>query len=208
MLPPRAILPFLAATAIACGERERGPALQPDDPLPSAPAAESARHSVTIHEPTKLTSIETHETDATGRALRVSCVTCHTLRGPSPLPTQTSSLQQFHNGLTLEHGALACASCHDPAHPQSLRLADATALPMLSVMRLCSQCHGPQRRDYDHGAHGGMNGYWDLTRGPRLRNNCVDCHDPHAPKFAGAYPVLPPRDRLLDAPHTPEPSHD
>jgi hypothetical protein len=65
------------------------------------------------------------------------------------------------------------------------------------VMKLCAQCHGPQFRDYQHGAHGGMNGYWDLSRGGRSRNNCIDCHDPHAPAYVGAIPAPRPRDRFL-----------
>jgi hypothetical protein len=64
-------------------------------------------------------------------------------------------------------------------------------------MALCAQCHGTQKRDYDHGAHGGMRGYWDLKRGPRERNHCVSCHDPHAPKFGTFMPVHPPKDRFL-----------
>jgi len=64
------------------------------------------------------------------------------------------------------------------------------------VMTLCSQCHGPQRRDYNMGLHGGMNGYWDLTKGGRTRNTCINCHDPHAPAFPLVMPVLPPKDRI------------
>ena len=66
-------------------------------------------------------------------------------------------------------------------------------LPMTEVVTLCAQCHGPQYRDFKAGAHGGMTGYWDLSRGDRTRNNCVSCHDPHSPKYAGGHPVMPPR---------------
>ena len=55
---------------------------------------------------------------------------------------------------------------------------------------------GPQRRDYDHGAHGGMQGYWDLRRGPRTRNHCVECHDVHSPAFGAFRPMPAPRDRF------------
>ena len=50
-----------------------------------------------------------------------------------------------------------------------------------------------------------MNGYWDLGRGPRIRNTCVNCHDAHVPTYQGALPMPPPRDRFLAAP---EASHD
>jgi formate-dependent nitrite reductase cytochrome c552 subunit len=71
----------------------------------------------------------------------------------------------------------------------------------VEAMRLCAQCHGPQYRDYKRGSHGGMTGHWDLSRGERTRNNCVDCHDPHAPAYPGTTPVLPPRDRYLRGAH-------
>ncbi len=66
---------------------------------------------------------------------------------------------------------------------------------MNEALELCSQCHGPQRTSYDHNAHGGLNGYWDLSRGPRIKNHCVDCHDPHLPAIQQVVPVLPPIDR-------------
>ena len=66
-------------------------------------------------------------------------------------------------------------------------------------MTLCAQCHGPQFRDYQHGAHGGMTGYWDLTKGGRMRNNCIDCHDPHAPKYPTVTPGPRPERPLPDA---------
>jgi hypothetical protein len=63
-------------------------------------------------------------------------------------------------------------------------------------MTLCAQCHGPQFRDYQHGAHGGMSGFWDLSKGGRTRNNCIDCHDPHAPKYPTVTPARGPNDRF------------
>jgi formate-dependent nitrite reductase cytochrome c552 subunit len=62
-------------------------------------------------------------------------------------------------------------------------------------MQLCAQCHGPQYRDYRHGAHGGMAGHWDLAKGGRVRNNCIDCHDPHSPKYPTVRPAGGPLDR-------------
>jgi hypothetical protein len=78
-----------------------------------------------------------------------------------------------------------------------LRLADGRSLPYSDVMSLCAQCHGPQFRDYQHGAHGGMTGYWDLSKGGRTRNSCIDCHDPHAPKYPTVTPARGPNDRFL-----------
>jgi formate-dependent nitrite reductase cytochrome c552 subunit len=164
-------------------------------PAPSAPA-----FPVQIHIPAKLTSVEVARGGA--QSVRVACVTCHSLRPVKPLPASASELKEFHVGLTLQHGTLGCASCHAPAAPaERLRLADGREIQMVEALSLCSQCHGTQRRSYDHGAHGGMQGHWDLSRGARERNTCVDCHDPHAPKFVGGSPVHPPRDRFFGGPH-------
>ncbi len=113
------------------------------------------------------------------------------------MPDSAAGIGGPHAGLEVKHGDLACASCHAPTSRSHLRLADGREIPLRDAMALCAQCHGTQKRDYDHGAHGGMRGYWDLTRGPRERNHCVSCHDPHAPKFGTFMPVHPPKDRFL-----------
>ncbi len=179
------------------------PALEPErlQPPPGAP-----RFAATVRAPEKLTSIEatsdTLSPDPNAQNLRVACVTCHSVREIRRVPQRAADLKEFHVGLVFAHGALECASCHAEGQPPGLHLADGEPLPMSEALRLCAQCHGPQWRDFQHGAHGGMRGHWDLSRGPRERNHCVDCHDPHSPGFVGGQPVLPPRDRFLPAPET------
>lgn len=174
-----------AALAVACGDPPR--ALRPPPGEPTG--------VVTIHVPERLTSVATGEVDALGRPERVACVTCHSLRTPEALPASMAELEEFHRGLELAHGELTCGACHVVGDQSTLRLADGATIPMRDAIRLCAQCHGPQWRDYQHGAHGGMTGYWDLSAGDRVRNHCVDCHDPHVPAFQPSRPVLPPRDR-------------
>jgi formate-dependent nitrite reductase cytochrome c552 subunit len=192
---PRAVLVLAASSALlwlGCGRQEY--------PRPLQPAPGSKTQPVTIHQPERLTRVPTGELDANGKPLQVACATCHSLRAPGALPKKPEDLDEFHTGLRFAHGTLQCASCHQQGQYDALRLADGRAVPMADAMTLCAQCHGTQFRSYTRGAHGGMNGYWDLSRGPRERNNCVDCHDPHTPKFQGAKPVLKPRDRLLSPP--------
>lgn len=176
------------AALAACGR---------DQPQRLRPPPGAATGSVVIHQPARLTSIATGESDALGRPERVACVTCHTLRTPAQLPTTVDELDEFHQGLRFAHGELSCASCHVAGDQRSLRLADGSAVDMRDAMTLCRQCHGPQFRDYEHGSHGGMTGHWDLSAGDRMRNHCVDCHDPHVPAFQPTLPVLPPRDHGL-----------
>lgn len=136
--------------------------------------------------------------DPQGRGQDVACSTCHSVR-PANLANKTpADLDQFHQKMEFAHGKLSCYSCHNPDDADTLRLADATPVTYPDVMTLCAQCHGPQARDFEHGAHGGMNGHWDLRRGNRTRNNCIDCHDPHVPKFPSMRPTFKPRDRFLN----------
>jgi formate-dependent nitrite reductase cytochrome c552 subunit len=140
------------------------------------------------------------QVDPQGRVGSIACSTCHSVREPNLANRTPADLDQFHQHMQMAHGNLACYACHHPQDADSLRLADATTVSYTDTMTLCAQCHGTQARDYEHGAHGGMNGYWDLSRGPRTRNHCIDCHDPHVPKFPAMKPTFKPRDRFLTPP--------
>jgi hypothetical protein len=173
-----------------------GLACDRDQPPQFAPAPGTPVWAETIHRPAKLSSVEAGIPDPAGRPARLGCATCHALRPSRPLPASAADLREFHAGLVFAHGELRCTSCHVEGRHDLVHLSDGTRLPLTEVVRLCGQCHGPQHRDYRHGAHGGMNGYWDLSRGPRLRNSCVDCHDPHSPRWSSVRPALPPQDRF------------
>ncbi|TNE89022.1 MAG: hypothetical protein EP330_12540 [Deltaproteobacteria bacterium] len=168
--------------------REFGPEVSDDAPM----------HRVEIHHPTTLGVADTPVTDAAGRPIGVACETCH---GPTPDLSWAASPERpesFHEAVDLRHGTLNCNTCHDSEDRTQLHLADGALLDIEDAMTLCAQCHGVQFRDYRRGSHGGMNGYWDLRRGPRDRNHCVDCHAPHTPAYEPVLPVHPPRDRYLE----------
>jgi hypothetical protein len=134
---------------------------------------------------------------AGGAATKLACATCHSMKRPDPTQRGGAGLRKFHQGLKVAHGNLTCLSCHHPDDYNTLRLADGRHVPFERVMELCAQCHGPQARDYAHGAHGGMSGYWDRTRGTQVRNQCTHCHAPHAPAYPSMQPTFKPRDRFL-----------
>lgn len=166
---------------------------------------DATKHAVKIR-PGPSTPQVTLQATGPGGAHEVSakCSSCHSTRPADISNKQPSDLDEFHQGLAFSHNSLSCLSCHNPQDYNTLRLADGTPVAYENVMKLCAQCHGPQTRDYEHGAHGGMTGYWDLSRGPRQRNNCVDCHHPHTPEFPKMKPTFKPRDRFLND----VPSHD
>ena len=126
----------------------------------------------------------------------VSCATCHATRKPNFDNKTVTDLNEFHNDLPFSHGTISCLSCHNSEDYSALKLADGSRVEFSDVMTLCAQCHGPQMRDYQHGAHGGMNGHWDLSRGPQMKNNCIDCHDPHAPSYPKMIVGFKPKDRF------------
>lgn len=157
-------------------------------------AADAGRHPVVVHTSNELGLLDTDRTDPRGVPLRVACPTCH-----APLAAAGTRAGSPHDEVQVHHGELTCGACHAPDQ-DGLHLADGARFPFREVRRLCTQCHSMQTRDYLRGAHGGMTGYWDLRRGPRQRNDCVDCHLPHAPASGQWTPVMPPRDRFLGAP--------
>ncbi len=168
------------------------------EPLEAESLQKLRGHEVTIRKPAGPPRVELGVVDAHGNQVTAACSTCHATRPPNVNNRTTASLNEFHQNVTVSHGSVSCLSCHNPGDYDTLHLADGRTVEFTNVMTLCAQCHGPQTRDYQHGAHGGMTGHWDLSRGPRMRNNCVDCHDPHSPGFPAMKPTFKPRDRFLE----------
>lgn len=158
----------------------------------------SKNFNVVARKPTGPPRVFTGLKDVHGNPVTVACSTCHSTRPPNHANKTLSDLNEFHGSLSIHHGSLSCLSCHNSNDYDSLKLADGSRVEFTDVMTLCAQCHGPQMRDFEHGVHGGMNGYWDLNQGPQTRNNCVDCHQPHVPRFPKMLPDFKPRDRFLE----------
>lgn len=162
----------------------------------TTPRTTEVRHAVEIRKPAGPPVFHTGIKDANGKSKTMTCAECHVTRQPNPENRLGRTMAFFHQDLKGTHGNLSCVACHNPTDGNAtLRLADGTALPYPEVMQLCAQCHGPQYRDYQHGAHGGMTGYWDLSKGGRTRANCIDCHNPHTPKYQPVQPAKGPNDR-------------
>lgn len=189
-----------------CGKMSPAPQ-RPQDTSQRGPlSAESedetfVQHTTTIRTPPPVVGavfrVSVAAAHSTSHEGQLKCAACHSLRPSKPENAKAGHLDEFHQGLWVAHGQLSCISCHNPGDSySSLRLADGQAIPFAESIVLCAQCHGPQYRDYERGAHGGMTGYWDLKRGGRVRNHCQHCHDPHAPNYPKFNPAPPPRDRF------------
>tara|TARA_R110002072_G_scaffold302710_2_gene487576 strand:- start:71719 stop:72456 length:738 start_codon:yes stop_codon:yes gene_type:complete len=162
----------------------------------------TSNFAIEIRKPPGPPRVGTGLKNVDGTEVTVACSTCHTTRVPNHHNKTVKELDEFHGGMAFSHGTVSCLSCHNERDYDTLRLADGSRVEFPDVMKLCAQCHGPQMKAYEHGAHGGMNGYWDLTRGPQTKNNCIDCHDPHAPQFPKMRPTFKPKDRFLEQPRT------
>ncbi|MFO1529457.1 MAG: cytochrome c3 family protein [Kiritimatiellia bacterium] len=186
LLPAAALCALLASS---CGEAGR--------PLPSRCPGVQARRPLHHHDPQSLPWPRGDRGHQRNRRHHLGAVR-HLPRhlDTHPLAAAAADLDLFHQGLAIAHGGLTCLSCHDASNYDQFKLASGLSANH-DTPTLCAQCHGPQMRDYNHGAHGGMSGHWDLSTGGRVRNLQPACHDPHVPKYQGALPAPPPVDRFM-----------
>ncbi len=118
-----------------------------------------------------------------------TCKDCHQMFPPRDDPPR--ALLQ-HSDVVLNHGInKQCRNCHDTKDRNRLVLRGSEMIGYNDVEVLCAKCHGPTYRDWQHGAHGRTNGYWDASRGVARRLRCTECHDPHNPRVPAMDPVVP-----------------
>jgi hypothetical protein len=114
------------------------------------------------------------------------------------------SLEDSVYALTHGGGNLWCLDCHNADDRDKLRKLNGDVLTFNQSQFLCGQCHGPILTDWENGAHGRTNGYWNLemdTQGISVRMLCVECHSPHAPAFPSRMPKPGPVSRLDNVSH-------
>ncbi len=105
------------------------------------------------------------------------CSQCHDSGGNA-----TRRLLGFHEEIQgkLAHGRNWCLDCHDLSRRDVIHLSSGEQVPFTESYRLCGQCHYDKYRDWDLGIHGKRVGLWD---GAKTAFLCVNCHDPHSPRF-------------------------
>ena len=124
------------------------------------------------------------------------CYACHEKGKPPPLRFDTNGtliIPKEHSNIAMHHGSHErnnnCFNCHNEINLELLQTRDKRELKLSDSTPLCGSCHGPTYRDWEAGVHGRTSGYWDRARGDYDRKNCVNCHNPHAPKFPGRKPA-------------------
>lgn len=138
------------------------------------------------------------------------CYVCHEKKNPPPLRYDEQHVlivPDEHSDIKMGHGTHnrnnLCYNCHNENDLLTFSIRDGNELKFEESSRLCGSCHGPNYRDWEAGVHGRMNGYWNHKLGDFRRLDCVNCHNPHAPKIPTRKPAPPPHPLRL--PLLPEP---
>lgn len=97
-----------------------------------------------------------------------------------------------HKNIKLDHGNNRfCLNCHHPTNRNAFVDYDGAEIAEADVVKLCAKCHGTIYRDWQAGVHGRANGYWEAQAGTKTKLRCIQCHDPHSPKFKEMKPLPP-----------------
>jgi formate-dependent nitrite reductase cytochrome c552 subunit len=124
------------------------------------------------------------------------CYVCHEKGKPPTLRFDTNQvlvIPKEHADVVMGHGSHGrnnnCFNCHNETNLELLQTRDGRPVKLSDSPQLCGSCHGPTYRDWEAGVHGRVSGYWDQKLGPAERKQCVNCHNPHSPKFPGRKPA-------------------
>ena len=124
------------------------------------------------------------------------CYACHEKGKPPPLRFDTNQnliIPKEHADIVMGHGSHGrnnnCFNCHNENNLTLLQTRDGHEVTFSNSQLLCGSCHGPTYRDWEAGVHGRTSGYWNRDLGAIDRKLCVNCHNPHSPKFPGRQPA-------------------
>ncbi len=142
------------------------------------------------------------------------CYICHEEDKKSVLKFDANHrviIPEEHEDIVMGHGTHGrnndCFNCHNDKNLLLLQARGIESLKMENSTPLCGSCHGPTLRDWEAGSHGRTSGYWDRSKGPYKKQDCVNCHDPHSPGFPGRRPAPAPNHlRHVSAPSAAQPS--
>ncbi len=185
----------VAAPWCAGGTSESPAALTPTAP---APANRAVAHPTAAQPPVGLAS-DTHLDKTPPRQTKAldlvrlgwtyNCMECHKLL---PAKWHYDRPLNEHQDITLDHGNNRfCLNCHHPTNRNTFVDYDGTEIAEADVVLLCAKCHGTIYRDWKAGVHGRPNGFWDEAKGIKTKLRCIQCHNPHQPKFQPMKPLAP-----------------
>jgi hypothetical protein len=115
------------------------------------------------------------------------CTACHTV-ALEQMRGAPGSAKRAHWDVKLQHApatVMTCATCH--AQNGSLHTLQGAPVDFDHSYRLCAQCHARQAQDWAAGAHGKRAAGWAP---PRVVMACVQCHNPHQPRWDTRWPAV------------------
>ncbi len=154
---------------------------------------EYAVKSTDLIENMPLISVETNEVsffipERKSKIKAFKCSECHTKSIPE-LKSKNLTGKKAHDSIKLNHATieeLTCNSCHPSQNLDHLKSNLNAKIDFNQSYKVCAQCHSSEYKDWLGGAHGKRVKGWV---NPRISNTCVDCHNPHSPKFESRFPA-------------------
>ncbi|MDP2088162.1 MAG: cytochrome C [Flavobacteriaceae bacterium] len=151
-----------------------------------------AVNSTDLVENMQLISVETKEVsffipERKSKIKSFQCSECHTKSIPE-LKFKNLTAKKAHWNIELNHATsevLTCNSCHPTQNLNHLKSNLNAEIDFNQSYKVCAQCHSSEYKDWLGGAHGKRLGGWI---NPRIAATCVDCHNPHSPKFESRFP--------------------
>lgn len=119
------------------------------------------------------------------------CTECHT---DFSSPKKQGDLEGEHVEINTHfmHGMNTnCLNCHNRTNRDVYVGRDGEPIPSTDSVRLCAMCHGPIYREWKEGIHGRRNGSWERSNPKQTKLLCIQCHDPHHPRFELMTPEPP-----------------
>jgi hypothetical protein len=118
-----------------------------------------------------------------------NCMECHKL---TQARWHYDRPMNEHKDIQLAHGNNRfCLNCHHATNRNAFVDYDGSEIAQKDVVLLCAKCHGTTYRDWQAGVHGRQNGFWKASLGDKTKLRCIQCHDPHSPKFHAMPPLAP-----------------
>lgn len=190
----RLLLGLLAAGALVALADTTAPAPPPTATLPNVPRGTAIQPVPGSPDDTHLDKTPPRATtglDLVKSGWTYNCMECHRL---FPAKWHYDRPINEHKNITLDHGNNRfCLNCHHPTNRNAFVDYDGAEIAQADVVTLCAKCHGTIHRDWEAGVHGRQNGHWDPVKGDQTKLRCIQCHDPHSPRFKPMVPSPPPR---------------
>lgn len=106
---------------------------------------------------------------------------------------QQEALAGEHAAIVFDHALdLVCMDCHNSNNADTFARRGGGEIPGGESTQLCAKCHGTHFKEWQIAVHGRVNGSWDPAVGEQRKLDCIQCHNPHRPRFESMRPVPPP----------------